>query len=282
MNAGGRANRIARSGPRPGSRILSAAVPRDGGSGTVSKGFTLVELLVAIAIIAILAALLLPVLARSREAAKRITCINNLRQLGIAGQLYWDDNGGECFLYRSRTNAQLYWFGWLSASGPEGMRVFDATAGALYPYLQGRGVEICPSLEYHLGEFKLKASGPAYGYGYNRHLSRDSQTRPPVRVTQLPHPSQTAFLADAAQVNDFQPPASPDNPMLEEWCYVSAQSNFTAAGYYPNGHFRHGQRASVVFCDGHVDVERMVPGSLDCRLPRHNVGQLRMEILLIE
>lgn len=235
-------------------------------------GFTLIELLLVIAILAVLAALLLPGLSRGRASAQRAQCVGNLRQLGLATHMYWDDNNGACFRWElGPTNGgRLYWFGWLQ-DGAEGQRQYDATPGALFPYLRGHNVGVCPALNYFTAQFKLKATGAAYGYGYNRFLSGTPAN--PVRMSRVRNPSAIALFADAAQVNDFQAPASKSNPLLEEWYYVDTTTN------YPNGHFRHGLRAEVVFCDAHADAEKPVPGSLDPRLPGQWVGRLRDEIL---
>jgi prepilin-type processing-associated H-X9-DG protein/prepilin-type N-terminal cleavage/methylation domain-containing protein len=237
--------------------------------------FSLIELLVSIAVIAILAAVILPALSQSKQSAWRAQCTSNLRQLGMATEMYWDDNKGNSFRYIFGTTnyGQIYWFGWIGP-GTEGQRPFDLSLGALHPYINGSLVRICPSLNYALAQFKLKADGIVYSYGYNLYLSAAS-TKPPVVAGKISHPTDTALFADAAQVNDFQAPASPANPMLEEWYYVDTDTS------YPNGHFRHNQKANVVFADGHVGLEKPMPGSIDQRLPTQFVGRLRPEILII-
>jgi len=248
-----------------------------------SGAFTLVELLVIIAIIGVLTALLLPALDRGKQSAWRARCENNLHQLSLAAQMYCDDHAGNCFYYRLNAinGGQTFWFGWLGP-GPDEQRPYDLSLGVLFPYLNGSDVRLCPALSSKMAQFKLKATNSVlFSYGCNRYLAPLNTNLPVVNVSKIRRPTGTAMFADAAEVNDFLAPASKLNPLLEEFYYVDLETNYSTANNYPNGHFRHSQRANAAFVDGHVELEKPVPGSFDKRLPGQFVGQLRPEILTV-
>lgn len=233
-------------------------VLRVGGRKGYAKGharaFTLIELLVVMAIIGVLSAMILPAIQKARRRAKEALCASNLRQLQLATVMYLTENDWRMFPFaQNAPEGRLWYFGLESGytvGAPEGTRPLDKTRARLYPYIRSvGGIELCPSLDYRSGYFKLKFQGASYGYGINFYLLNKPFPRQ--------NDSEVALFADCAQVNTFQPPASPSNPLLEEFYYVNA--------YEKTAHFRHGGRANVVFCDGHVKAVKPSPDSLDTR-----------------
>jgi prepilin-type N-terminal cleavage/methylation domain-containing protein len=215
------------------------------------RGFTLIELLTVIATIAILAALLLPILNKARIKAQRTTCLSNLRQLGIAWILYADDNHGFLAESCSVNNPDVWVQGDMTKADQAGNAEL-IRQGKLYPYNQSTAIYHCPNDEgvtingtvvqtvrsYSMNCF-MGARNPSLGVipstagAYVPFYSKDSD---------LPSPSQLWVLIgeDERTINDgfFQ-----TDPTGRIWFDLPAMSAH-----------RHDYSYGLSFADGHSVV----------------------------
>lgn len=228
------------------------------------RGFTLVELLVVIGIIAVLIGILLPALTRAREQAKSVQCKSNLRNMAAAWMLYAQANkgwfyGGINNIYTNGTNThRQFWHSLVELAPKTG----DIKGGYLFPYIKANAVRDCPSnfesgYDGTVPVFPGLAEAPL-GYGFSTSTC-NSNTKPPiipllftgnsaVKLTSVRQPVDTFWWGDALLGGGATPGGLAG--------YIEPPDSGAIPNTYNRSfHGRHKGKGNVLWFDGHVTDE---------------------------
>lgn len=200
--------------------------------------FTLVELLVVIGIIALLVAILLPVLGRAKESANRVACASNLRQISTTLHLYAGDSNG--WLPFCNTTAPADRPGWICTrsrlSSPPQPRNLDT--GVLWKYLKKPAIYRCPSDDQTDSPISTTAK-PMYAlttYTMNVCFGDYNNNYHPYKISQFKSAAVIFWEPDETLAST--------NSVWDDGASAASQAGITK---------RHGKMTSVGCVDGHVE-----------------------------
>ncbi len=204
------------------------------------KGFTLVELLVVIGIIAVLISLLMPALRARRESARRVACLSNQRQLTAAWLMYANEHKGQ--LIDADTSSPD---DWVSVGGS-----LDAiTTGQLYPYISNTDVYVCPS-DFNKSNLRSYSINWVLNDTSGYHLSWQMNGEVPMiaRLTDIQQPCDTFVFID-----EYDPRNVGDSYNIAGFGVWCAHGDFPDQWLDIPGPF-HQNATNLSFADGHCET----------------------------